>query len=139
MSALLHENLDWEDFLQSPDGNQPFSVICIYCHDLCKLIHFGSTSIKLVASQCLLELLTRISSYHKEKLHDKLRCSMRYLQSIIAVVEGLVFYEDSTVATNCGLCLSKVLGWGKKMKTMEKKSIKIPKWSKLIIEAFEAF
>lgn len=67
-------------------------------------------------------------------MHDELRCSMRHLQSIIAVVEGLVFYEDNTVATNCGLCLSTVLGWGKVMKTVEKNRIKIPKWSKLIVE-----
>lgn len=132
MHALLEETLDWQDFLNLSDGNQPLSVICIRCHDLCRLIHFGSSPIKLVASQCLLELLTKISDQRKNKV-DQLNCSVRYLQSMVAVLQGLVFCGDNEVAMNCGLCLSTILGW-ENLSVKEKRAIEEDRWFRLVME-----
>ncbi|XXG85484.1 hypothetical protein AAC387_Pa11g0560 [Persea americana] len=76
--------------------------MCMRCHDLFRLIHFGSPPIKLVALQCLLELLTKISDQGKNKV-DELNCPVRYLQSMAAVLQDLVFCGDNEVAMNCGL------------------------------------
>ncbi|CAA6667927.1 unnamed protein product [Spirodela intermedia] len=93
---------------RAPRGvNQsPPHVINISCGDLCRLLHYGSYLIKLVASQCLLELLTRIT--------PQSLFSSEHLRSMAAVTEGLVFYADPTVAMNCGLCSSIILQWEKK-------------------------
>ena len=124
--------MDWQDFLQSSNEAHMLSVLCLRCHDLCRLIHFGSSLIKLVASQCLVELLTRISDQRNGK-NDELRCSLRYLESMMAVTEGLLFYGDTTVATNCSVCFSIILGW-EKFGLQEKRAIKDSKWCRLVME-----
>lgn len=108
------------------------SVICIKCHDLCRLIHFGPSLVKLVASQCLVEVLNAISEQRNIK-HDELRCSLSHLESIMAVIEGLVLYGDYTVAKNCGMCLSMILRW-EKLGMLEMQVIKNSKWLRLIME-----
>ncbi|KAJ0988933.1 hypothetical protein J5N97_007289 [Dioscorea zingiberensis] len=130
LRSLLHQN--WQYFLQTSDEIQPLKVIHIRCHDLCRLIHFGSSLVKLVASQCLLELLTGISDQRTSK-NNELRCSARSLESMMAVTEGLVFYHDSTVAVNCGASLSIILGW-EKLEMQDKRVIKNSKWCRLVME-----
>ncbi|KAF0893567.1 hypothetical protein E2562_027295 [Oryza meyeriana var. granulata] len=134
LHAILEASIDWQDFLQYSDDTQSFSVLGIPCHDLCRLIHFGPSAIKLIASQCLLELLTRISD-KRSRINDELRCSAKYLKSIVAVSEGMVFSEDSVVAENCGACLSVILGW-ERFGSKEKAVIRESKWSRLILEEF---
>jgi len=60
---------------------------------------------------------------------------VKYLKSIIAVTEGLVFGEDSKVAGNCGTCLSVILGW-EKFGSQEKVAARESKWFRLIMEEF---
>nr|CAB3484202.1 unnamed protein product [Digitaria exilis] len=134
LHTILEASIDWQDFLEHSDDVQSFSVIGIPCHDLCRLMHFGPPSIKIIASQCLFELLTRISD-QRTCLNAQLRCSLKYLKSIIAVTEGLVFSEDSRVAGNCGACLSVILGW-EKFGSQEKVAIRESKWFRLIMEEF---
>lgn len=124
--------MEWQDFLESSNGTQPLSVICICCHDLCRLIHFGASPIKLVASQCLLELLTKISDQRTTKL-DEFQSSMKYLKSMMAVLQGLIFYGQNKVAMNCSLCLSRIIGW-EKLSVQDKKEIQEDRWFKLIME-----
>lgn len=100
-------------------------MVNVSCGDLCRLLHFGSHPVKLVASQCLLELLTRIS--------PQSFFSGGHLRSMAAVTEGLVFYEDPTVAMNCGLCSSIILQWEKKKKK-NKNPAREFKWCRLIME-----
>ncbi|XP_068665865.1 protein PUTATIVE RECOMBINATION INITIATION DEFECT 1 [Aristolochia californica] len=130
--ALLQGTLDWQDFFQSSSGIQPLSVIRICCDDLCKLIYFGSAEIKWVASQCLLELLTRISDQRSVK-HEELKCPVRYLQSVVAVLEGFIFHGDTRVATNCGLCLSIIFGWVK-LGSPEQIAVQEDKWCRLVVD-----
>ncbi|PUZ46660.1 hypothetical protein GQ55_7G100400 [Panicum hallii var. hallii] len=134
LHTILEASIDWQDFLQHSEDIQSFSVLGIPCHDLCRLMHFGPPSIKLIASQCLLELLTRISD-QRTCTNAELRCSVKYLKSIIAVTEGLVFSEDSKVAGNCGACLSVILGW-EKFGSQEKVATRESKWFRLIMEEF---
>ncbi|KAJ1270438.1 hypothetical protein BS78_06G052300 [Paspalum vaginatum] len=134
LHTVLEANIDWQDFLQHSDDIQSFSVLGIPCHDLCRLMHFGPPSIKLVASQCLLQVLTKISD-QRTCNNSELRCSVKYLKSIIAVTEGLVFSEDSKVAGNCGACLCVILGW-EKFGGQEKVAVKESKWFRLIVEEF---
>ncbi|KAL5997209.1 hypothetical protein ACLOJK_008139 [Asimina triloba] len=96
------------------------------------LIYFGPTSVKLIASHCLLKLLTRITD-QRNRRQDELKCSVKYLQSVMAVLEGSVFYGDTGVAMNCALCLSLILGW-EKLGAQEKKAIKEDKWCRVLIE-----
>lgn len=86
----------------------------------------------MAASQCLVELLTRISD-QRNNTNDELRCSLRYLESMMAVTEGLLFYGDTTVARNCGVCFSIILGW-EKFGLKEKRAIKDSKWCRLVME-----
>ncbi|CAN6242135.1 unnamed protein product [Urochloa humidicola] len=134
LHTILETSIDWQDFLEHSDEVQTFSVLGIPCHDLCRLMHFGPPSMKLIASQCLLELLTRISD-QRTCVNAELRCSVKYLKSIIAVTEGLVFSEDSKVAGNCGACLSLILGW-EKFGSQEKVATRESKWFRLIMEEF---
>ena len=97
-------------------------------------MYFGPYPIKLIASQCMLELLTRISD-QRSYLNAELRCSTKYMKSIIAVTEGLVFSEDSRVAENCGSCLSRILCWGE-FGSQENMAVRESKWSRLIMEEF---
>ncbi|KAG9446020.1 hypothetical protein H6P81_012148 [Aristolochia fimbriata] len=130
--AILQGTLDWQDFLHSSSEIQKPSVIRICCDDLCKLIYFGSAEIKWVASHCLLELLTRISDQRSEK-HEDLKCPAGYLQSIMAVLEGFIFHGDTTVATNCGLCLSIILEWVK-LGSPEQIAVQEHKWCRLVVD-----
>jgi hypothetical protein len=82
----------------------------------------------------MLELLTRISD-QRSYLNAELRCSAKYMKSIIAVTEGLIFSEDSRVAENCGSCLSMILCW-EKFGSQENMVIRESKWSRLIMEEF---
>jgi hypothetical protein len=134
LHAILDASVDWQDFLQYSNDTQSFSVLGILCHDLCRLMHFGPSSVKLIASQCLLELLTRISD-QRIALNAELRCSLKYLKSVIAVIEGLVFCEESKIAGNCGACLSLILGW-EKFGMQENVLVRESKWFRLIMEEF---
>jgi len=134
LHTILEASIDWQEFFQHSEDIQSFSVLGIPCHDLCRLMHFGPPSVKLIASQCLLELLMRISD-QRTCTNAELRCSVRYLKSIIAVTEGLVFSEDSKVAGNCGACLSVILGW-EKFGSQEKVAARESKWFRLIMEEF---
>ncbi|CAH2040442.1 unnamed protein product [Thlaspi arvense] len=131
MPAVLPGMVDWLCFLDQANGLPPFSFISICCKDLCRLIHFGSSPIKLVASYCLLELLTRISKQQTEK-SDQLTCSTKWLLSITAVLEGLVFCSDINVALNCSFSLSMILGWDKLDIELRAKQGK--NWCRLIVE-----
>jgi len=51
---------------------QPLSKVSIPCHDLRRLLHFGSPPVKLVASNCLLELITRLSE-RRSTSHEELK------------------------------------------------------------------
>jgi hypothetical protein len=134
LHAILDVNIDWQDFLQHSNDIQSFSILGIPCHDLCRLMHFGPSLVKLIASQCLLELLRRISD-QRNSLNAELRCSVKYLKSVIAVIEGLVFSEDSKVASNCGACLSLILGW-ENFGVQENVMLGESKWFRLIMEEF---
>uniref|UniRef100_A0A0E0DCQ7 Protein PRD1 n=1 Tax=Oryza meridionalis TaxID=40149 RepID=A0A0E0DCQ7_9ORYZ len=134
LQAILEASIDWQEFLQYSDDTESSSVLGIPCHDLCRLMHFGPSPVKLIASQCLLELLNRISD-QRSCLNAELRCSAKYLKSIIAVTEGMVFDQDSRVAENCGACLTVILGW-ERFGSREKAVVRESKWSRLILEEF---
>lgn len=87
--------------------------------------------VKLVASYSLLELFARISDQVNSE-HEELKCSIGYLMSIKSVLEGLVFYNDLRVATNCGICLSMVLGWEKQIN--ETNILGKSTWLRFIVE-----
>ncbi|KAI3869080.1 hypothetical protein MKX03_005022 [Papaver bracteatum] len=127
MHALPAGTLGWKSDLEPSGAAKPLHMICIQCHDLCRLLHFGTPLVKLLASHCLLELLRRISD-QRSKTCDKLNCSVKYLKSVMAVLEGLVFDNDVRVAINCGLCLSTILGWEKP------RVIEDSKWCRIIVE-----
>ncbi|XP_022150396.1 protein PRD1 isoform X2 [Momordica charantia] len=135
LQAVLPEVVNWQNNLGQSNGT-PLSSIGITCHDLCRLLHFGSASVKLVASYCLLELFTRLSEQRTSK-QEELRCTTNYLMSVIATLEGLVVYGDHRVATNCSLCLSMVLGW-KQMNMQEARVIVKNKWCRIIVEEWAA-
>lgn len=131
MHAVLPEYANWQDFLGQASGLQPLSFIRIHCHDLCKLVYFGSSVVKLVASHCLLELFTRISSQKTER-SEMLNCTTRYLLSVISILEGLVFCSDIRVAMNCSLCLSMILDW--EILDTELGDNRRNNWCRLIVE-----
>lgn len=91
------------------------------------LLHFGSPAIKLVASYCLVELFRKMSDQRQERKAD-LVCITKHPLSVVAVMEGLVFYSDSRVAINCGLCLSIIHKWE------NEKAIESNKWCRMIVE-----
>ncbi|KAK9177843.1 hypothetical protein WN943_027032 [Citrus x changshan-huyou] len=132
LQASLPGALDWQNFLDPFSKKQSLSTINIRCHDLCRLMHFGSPLVKLVSSYCMLELFTRLSD-HEDGEHDELECSMGFLSSVMAVLEGLVFYSDIRVAMNCGFCLSMILGW-EKLDLHERTIIAKNYWCRLIVE-----
>ncbi|CAH8314385.1 unnamed protein product [Eruca vesicaria subsp. sativa] len=131
LQNVLAGAVDWQTFCD-PSGNlETLPVVCIHCHNLCRLMHFGAPQIKLMVSYCLLELFTGLSQqidFRKEQL----RCSSSYLKSMKAVLSGLVFYDDIRVATNSALCLSMILGW----EDMEGRTemLKTSSWYKFITE-----
>lgn len=111
MHAVVPGNFYLLDLLDTNNVKEIY-FISIPCHDLCRLIYFGSPPVKLVASYCLLELLTRISEEERTE-PEKFNCNSCYLKSLIAVLEGMLHYSDIRVAMNCSLCLSIILGWQK--------------------------
>ncbi|CAN1253212.1 Protein PUTATIVE RECOMBINATION INITIATION DEFECT 1 [Linum perenne] len=125
--TLLPESVDWETLLE-PSNDKGSPTMGINCNDLCRLMHFGSPLIKLVASYCLLEIFTRISQQMNEK-HQEMKCCSNdgHLASITAILQGLMFYSDTRVSTNCGLCLSMLLSW---LKTQNDDD----NWCRLIVE-----
>ena len=131
MHAILPGFVDWQSFLVSMKPSEPLSFTGIRCHDLCRLLHFGSPVIKIAASYSLLELFNRISDQINSN-HEELRCTVGYLMSIRSILEGLVFYNDLRVATNCCLCLSMILGW--ENLTNETILLEGSSWCRLIIE-----
>lgn len=132
LHAVLPGIVDWQNFFGPPEKMQPLSLICIHCHDLCRLMHYGSPFVKLVTSYNLLELFTRISDQRIRKC-EELKCTIEYLKSVMTVLEGLVIYSDFRVAVNCGLCLSMILGW-EILDMQETSVIGKNNWSRLIIE-----
>ncbi|XP_049932551.1 protein PUTATIVE RECOMBINATION INITIATION DEFECT 1 [Nymphaea colorata] len=122
----------WQDYLPTISTTSALKLPCINCQDICRLIHFGSSSMKLVASHYLLELLIKISEEKRSNPHE-IKCSVEYLQSLIALLQGLVFYSDIRVAMNCALCLSMILGW-ENFGWHEKQAINKDKWCRVIME-----
>ncbi|XP_002516401.2 protein PUTATIVE RECOMBINATION INITIATION DEFECT 1 [Ricinus communis] len=131
LHVVLPEAVDWQSLLDVSNRTQPLSVISIDCHDLCRLMHFGSPPVKLVASYCLLEFFTRLSEQRNRK-NEEIKCSTGYLMSITAILEGLVFYSDVRVSINCSLCLSMILGWEKP--NIDSRVIADTTWCRLIVE-----
>ncbi|KAJ4791004.1 Protein PRD1 [Rhynchospora pubera] len=113
LHAILKADIDWQEFFQSGTDSHSTSVLGIPCHELCKILRTGSSLSKIVSSQCLAELFNQISA---QRMHSKegLKCSPRYLQSIIAVMEGFIFHENGIVSRNCGSILAIILGWENK-------------------------
>ena len=123
--------MDWQNFFVSTNPAEPLTFIGIRCHDLCRLLHFGSPVIKTIASYSLVELFNRLTD-QINNTHEEFKCSTGYLMSIRSILEGLVFYNDMRVATNCALCLSMLLGW----KKLEKETKLYGKscWCRVIME-----
>ncbi|XP_050235983.1 protein PUTATIVE RECOMBINATION INITIATION DEFECT 1 [Mercurialis annua] len=132
LHVLLPEDVNWQSLLDLSNTSQPLTYIRIYCHDLCRLMHFGSPPVKLVASYCLLEIIIRISEQINKK-NEELKCSIGYLMSMVATLEGLVFYSDIRVSINCSLCLSMISGW-EKLNMKEAKVFADNTWCRLIVE-----
>lgn len=130
MHAVVPGNFYLQDLLDCSNVKEIY-FISIPCHDLCRLIHFGSPPVKLVASYCLLELLTRISE--EERIEPgKFNCNSYYLKSLIAVLEGMLHFNDIRVAMNCSLCLSIILAWQKQEITAQ--VFGRNNWCRLVIE-----
>ncbi|KAJ4954943.1 hypothetical protein NE237_011726 [Protea cynaroides] len=130
--SLLTGTVEWHNFLEASIGIEQHQYICIRVHDLCRLVHYGPPPLKLVASHCLLELLTRISDQRHTKT-DELKCSMGYLKSVMAVLEGLVFYADTRISINCAVCLSMIMGW-ESLGLQETRVMRDDKWCRLVVE-----
>lgn len=89
---------------------EPQSYLSIRCPDLCKIMHFGSAQVKMIASFCLLEMFMGLEDSAIRKPVD-LNFREGYLLSISAVLEGLIFFGDIKVALNCSRCLSTLMTW----------------------------
>lgn len=131
MHAVLPGIVDAGSLLGDDKGKHPLSYISIHCHYVLRLLHFGSAQVKLVASYCLLEQFCRVSE-QRRKEPDKQKCSTHNLASTRAVLEGLIFCSDITVAINCAHCLSMVLGWEKQ--NMQAQLTINENWCRLIVE-----
>lgn len=131
LSAILPEAVNWITLFDPLNWMGPFSLINIGCNDLCRLIYFGCPGVKLVASYCLLEIVIRISDERRNRKQVELKCSLSYILSIMAVLEGMVFYWDSRVAMNCSLCISVILGWEE---IQEAKISMKSNWFRVIVE-----
>ncbi|XP_010318924.1 protein PUTATIVE RECOMBINATION INITIATION DEFECT 1 [Solanum lycopersicum] len=129
--AILPGIMDFQYLLDPTNIPQPWSYISIQCHDLCKLLHFGSIPIKLLSSQYLLELFSGIED-EKSRKSDTLEFRTNYLTSIMAVLEGQLFSSDMSVAMNCSLCLSMLIGW-QDVET-EVSAIQRNNWCRFIVE-----
>ncbi|TMW92668.1 hypothetical protein EJD97_012745 [Solanum chilense] len=129
--AILPGIMDFQYLLDPTNIPQPWPYISIQCHDLCKLLHFGSIPIKLLSSHYLLELFSRIEDERSRK-SDTLEFRTNYLSSIMAVLEGQLFSSDMSVAMNCSLCLSMLIGW-QDVET-EVSAIQRNNWCRFIVE-----
>lgn len=131
LQIVLAGAVDWQTFCGPSSNLETLPVVCIQCHNLCRLMHFGTPQIKLMASYCLLELFTGLSQQIDIR-KEQLRCSPSYLKAMKAVLSGLVFYDDIRVATNSALCLSMILGWeGMEGRT---EMLKTSSWYRFITE-----
>ncbi|KAK4404127.1 protein putative RECOMBINATION INITIATION DEFECT 1 [Sesamum angolense] len=129
--AILPGIIDFQILLDEGRNMQPLSYVSIRCHDLCKLMHFGSAPVKLIASFCLVELFNGISDYTSRTLVD-LKLREGYLSSISAVLEGLIFFNDIRVALNCSLCFSSLTTWRELQ--VEPMILEKDHWCRLIVE-----
>ncbi|KAK4350449.1 hypothetical protein RND71_029762 [Anisodus tanguticus] len=107
--AILPGIMDCHYLLDPTNVPQTCPHIIIQCHDLCKLLHFGSIPIKVYLAH-LLELFSGIEDERSRK-PGTLKFRTDYLLSIMAVLEGQIFSSDMTVAMNCSLYLSMLIGW----------------------------
>lgn len=123
--TILPGIIDFQVCLDEGSQMQPLSYLSIRCHDLCKLMHFGSSKVKLIASFCLLELFTGISDHTNGKPFD-LKFREGYIMSVSSTLEGLIFFDDIRVALNCSLCLSALIKW--------KSESMFDNWCRLIVE-----
>ncbi|XP_078433668.1 protein PUTATIVE RECOMBINATION INITIATION DEFECT 1-like [Wolffia australiana] len=112
----------WEELIWAAEegSTEKIRAIRVSCVDLCRLLHYGPRAVKLTASQSLAEILPRIPAERLRRL-----CPGGRLGSMMAVVEGLVFYEDPRVAANCALCWETLRAAGAGVGL---------KWSRLITE-----
>ncbi|KAJ9553192.1 hypothetical protein OSB04_017237 [Centaurea solstitialis] len=123
---------DAESLLESDNRKQQsLSYISIHCHDLSRLLHFGSSPIKLASSYCLLQVLQRITE-EKRKQPGKVKHNSHHIQSMTSILEGLIFHSDNRVAMNCALCISMIEDWEKDEK--ETQVVKRDSWYRLITE-----
>ncbi|XP_010532711.1 PREDICTED: protein PRD1 [Tarenaya hassleriana] len=137
-AVLPAEAVDWQNFFGPSENRESLPVIGVYCHDLCRLMHFGSPVIKLIASYCLLELFTELSE-HITAENERLRCSLSYIKSVKAVLVGLIFYEDIRVAINSALCLSIILGLEDMEMEERGETLTTSSWYRLIAEKMSVY
>lgn len=132
LRTILPGVIDFQILFDEGRDMEPLSYVSIRCHDLCKLMHFGSALVKLIASFCLLELFARVSEYtSREAVDFKLR--QGYLLSVYAVLEGLIFFGDIRVTLNCSRCLLTLITW-KQLNFESVFSGKENSWCRLIVE-----
>lgn len=113
MNVVLPGIGDAQRLLDGENRNQQsLSYISIHCHDLCRLLHFGSSAVKLVSSYCLFDLFQRITE-QKRKDPEKLEHNANHLRSITSVLQGFIFHSDIRVAMNCALCIAMAVDWEK--------------------------
>ncbi|KAJ3675756.1 hypothetical protein LUZ60_004798 [Juncus effusus] len=136
LNVILKTNIDWQASFQNSTDSLSFSVLGISCHDLCKILRTGSDRTKIIASQCLSELFANISNQLFNQ-KEGLKCSHKYLQSIISIIEGFVFCENLIVSKNCCSVLATILTW-EGLGFKEKRVLRDfgNKWCRLIIEEF---
>ncbi|KAJ4845632.1 hypothetical protein Tsubulata_038344 [Turnera subulata] len=132
LHVALPGGVDWQQLLNQSNQIQTLHMLSIHSHDLCRLMHFGSPPVKLVASYCLLEIVKALSELQNVR-DEESECSNNHLKSMTAILEGLVFYSDIRVSLNCGLCLSIIYGW-EKLEMKDPRVIANNTWSRLIVE-----
>ncbi|KVI04527.1 Armadillo-type fold [Cynara cardunculus var. scolymus] len=110
---------------------QSLSYISIHCHDLSRLLHFGSSPVKLVSSYCLLQVFQRITE-EKRKESGKVTHHSHHIRSMTSILDGLIFHSDTRVAMNCALCIAMIEDWEKHDK--ETQVVKRDNWYRLITE-----
>lgn len=132
LKVVLPGSMKWENFFNLPEGTSTFPSIGIYCHDICRLLHYGSSLIKLVASYCLIDFLSGITNQLNSN-QNNLKCSMGYIRSMVALLEGLIFHCDLRIAINSGLCLSMIYSW--EVPSLYHKSlVRTNGWCRMIVE-----
>ncbi|KAI3735120.1 hypothetical protein L6452_14608 [Arctium lappa] len=123
---------DAQSLLDSDNRKQQsLSYTSIHCHDLSRLLHFGSSPVKLVSSYCLLQVFQRITE-EKRKEPGNVKHNSHHIRSMTSILEGLVFHSDIRVAMNCALCIAMIEDW--EIHDKETKVIKRDSWYRLITE-----